>query len=874
MSTISKLCPNCGSKLVFDDKDTSVVCFACDSTINVADLLSEKKGSSNGAVGFGVAMPMISGFDNPESGVVYVENFFDNFDWVDYQRNTEIDIEELEEVVHNNKLKNGAIPTAWYLDYKALAIPVRKKIEGLADLSDMIGSVYNPSDDTEALGVFDIYYNVCKALILHKADIFKRLDIAIKYATRFSLDKERLAEMQADYKSLQDLFEKDVRLVSDISEIPSYAAAEKARNDAKREELLALGIDADSVYDNAVELFNNTNPNKNQALNLFESLLGYKDSEKYISAINQYFSFNSDFYHFCGKYFIFKKESYVTTLDMKTVGKKNSQPQESTSTMLSLYEVVNGKPAETPIVKGIAQMLACYGSRIYYLKDKQGVCSYDIYSKVETTIDAGKVKDYLTIGNHAFGLIGNGKMLYIQKTPSKEAAPGCGSSSSSKTSTPSAEAPTTKNLYSLVVVDMVKNTAKTMIEKYAEIIKTNDNNVYFKWEKDVETVSTSSAGGGCGASSKPAKTKKVEVCLCNVNNGSIKSLFDESCLIEYVGKDKIVYTKLKPNNLNQDLYSYDISSGASTLIEANVYSYFDVIGDNVYYMVGNEDFCPLVRNTFDGDGREEIMRNVEKIVDKIGDWLYIQKGRRGSYNSTLVKMRADGKKSVVLCTQFKKLAKFYGNLVYYVDSENSLRCVRIDGKNNKRIAENVDFVVPTEDYLYYTRQELVSDNASALSLYKMDKEGRNVRKVIFNVNAVCNNPESKSLYFKCKEDIVFKCYAPGKEKEATFTSFVLDKFYELNKETEDFNLVLTLNYPTSKAAPASGCGSKSSTPNTIYEEIGPKTSFVKKGVEIEKNSSTAAQTTTNAQNSASGCSTTTTQTTTNTQNKASGCSTK
>jgi hypothetical protein len=208
----------------------------------------------------------------------------------------------------------------------------------------------------------------------------------------------------------------------------------------------------------------------------------------------------------------------------------------------------------------------------------------------------------------------------------------------------------------------------------------------------------------------------------------------------------------------------------------------------------------------------------------------------------------------VLCTQFKKLARFYGNLVYYVDSANTLRCVRIDGKNNKRIAENVDFVVPTKDYLYYTRQEKVSEREQALSLYKMDNYGHNVRKIIFNVTNVCNDTQSQSLYFKCNEETIFKCYAPGKEKEARYESWTLNRFYELNKETEEVKLALTLNYPTSKAAPASGCSSKAPAPSTIYEEIGPKTSFVNKDVEIN-NAPAATQSTTSVQTNNAGCST-------------------
>ncbi len=857
MSTMSNLCPNCGSQLVFDDKDSSVVCFACDSTVNVADLISNKKNaSSNVAVG-GAAMPMIVGFDNPESGVVYVENFFDNFDWDDYQMSPEIDVEELEEVVHNNKLKNGAVPTAWYLDYKALAIPVRKKIEGLQTLADAVGAAYNPEDNTEALGAYDLYCTVCNALIYNKEDIFKRLENAIKYATRFSLEKERLSEMEKDFADLKALFEKNVIYAKDVYEVPSYAAAQNANDQQKRDELLARGIDADAVYEKAVAAYN-AGSNKKEALALFESIVGYKDSFKYIFSINQYFVFNDEMYRFCGKYFVFKEEAREQqALNMKKVGKKNAPTEEaSTVKTIALHEVVDGKPAEKPLVKGIARMISCYGSRIYYFKDKQGICSFDIYNQTETVVNAGKIKDYLCNKVYVYDVIDGGKKFYVQRLPGKDdpAAPGCGGSvkQAKQAAKEAPAAPTNNNIYTLVVIDMENNTSKTLISGYAEIVKTDETHIYYKWEKDVETVVKPASGSGCGATpGKSIKSREVTISVCDVKNDFTKPLFDDEHLIKYANGNTVIYTKLQPNDLNQNLYAYDLATGNSTLIEANVYEYFGIIDDKVYYLVGNEDYCPLVRNSFDGQAREEIMRNVEKIIGTIGGWLYIQKGFNGSYNSTLVKMRADGKKSVVLCTQFKRIAKFYGNILYYVDTNNTLRSVRIDGRNNKRIAENVYGVFPTENYLYYTREEEVADKKVAYSLYKMDKDGRNVRKIVFNIAAYRNDAISDSLYFKCNEEIVFKCYAPGKEKEATFNTFVLSKFYELNKETEEVKHVLTLNYPTAKSVPA-GCGGGKTAPDKIYKEVGPKLAFIKKQKAIEAASNSDGQSTPTA-SAATGC---------------------
>ena len=119
------------------------MCYACDSVISVEEFSSKTAASAAGE-GFNVgSMPlMMMGFDNPESGVVFVENFFDNYDWEGYAEDTDIAIPEIAEVVKTNKMKNGACATSWYLDYKATAYPVRKKIEGLAMLQNKMAKTY------------------------------------------------------------------------------------------------------------------------------------------------------------------------------------------------------------------------------------------------------------------------------------------------------------------------------------------------------------------------------------------------------------------------------------------------------------------------------------------------------------------------------------------------------------------------------------------------------------------------------------------------------------------------------------------------------------------------------------------------------------
>ncbi len=829
MSNLSGICPNCGSKLIYKDDEQSVMCYACDSLINVADFAGSKTAES-GKAGGSVAAVAMMGFDNPESGVVFIENFFETYAWKEYQMDAEIEIPEISEVISNNKMKNGAVAAAWYLDYKGLAVPVRKKIEGLAWISEKIGAAYNPDDLTEAYESYDLYVNVSKKLLEEKENIFSRLENAIKYAEKFKLEKAKLAEIKADIEELKAMYDRDVCIVNDIADLPAYLAAQAALNTEKSRELAARGIDAKAAYEEALQMYNGENPDKSGALVLLERVRGYGESVKLINNINQFYNFEGELYRFFGKYFVFKNESYLATLNVKDLGKKKSkkaqaaeqEQQVAAPKAWSLYEVVDGEPSKAPIVAGIAKIITCYGGKIYYFKLNQGIYSYNVYTNIETLIDAGKTADYtMSDGSvYQYASINNGKAFLVKKRSVREMKPVEGGKKGQMVET----ADITLNPESVIVVDMVNEIAKKTIPAMQKVVFPEMNKqgrkilnltsrlFYTFVEKSIPVQAK-----GCGSKKKePVVELQTKFMVCNLVTGECKQVLDEKCEICTVYKDKVVYALHKPNKYNRDILVFDMATGESNVVEANVYEYVDVIDGKVYYRVGNEEYCPLVRNSFAGDAREEIMQNVDRIICDIGGWMYVHKGR--GVNSLLVKISADGKKRVVLCSQIKEFIGFCDNLIYYKDYNDTLRSVRIDGKNNIRIAKNIDEVYPLQKALFYTRKEKVGEGKEALSIYKMDKDGHNVRKIVFNVDKVGVNELNAKLYFKRNETARFKVYEPKKEKEAVLIDYPLQKYYEMDMNTEDVQLVLTVGLPHSEEL-KTGCGGKKTTFDKIYEEV-------------------------------------------------------
>lgn len=853
---LTGLCPNCGSKLAYKPNQSSVMCYACDSTVSVSDISGNR--AAAGSVLAAASMPFIQGFDNPESGIVFLENFFDTYNWEEYQDYSAIEIPEIREVISTNKMKNGATPEAWYLDFMGLAVPVSKKIEGLRILEEKIVEKYNPIDSTEVYEHFDSYRRIGQRLKDEEEDVIKQLEAAIKYAERFKLASDKLAAMKSQLEAIKASFKtiqmsddpkKEGKVVDNIAKLPGYIKAREEYSKKIRQQFAERGINADATYNEAVQSYN-TSENKSHALALFESIRDYADSIDYITKINQYFNFNNTMYRFFGKHFVYKTESYTEILNplagKKFLSKKKQKAQAaaqaesdaSTANALSLYEVVDGKPAKEALIKGIEWVITCYGSKFYYIKRNAGIACFDMYTKAEQILDSAKDVEYQNdAGKYEIGLAKHAPVFFIKKKYKAPDITGCLAKMKKKKK--GAEEETLLNPYSVLLVDMAKGQARIVINEMIDIAQRNDDKLFYTYAQIKPK-----AKAGCLAKKGEDKPKTC-LMVCDLDKGTTKQVLDDACEINDVYKELIVYSIWKPNYLNKDLHVYNLETGADTIVERNVFNYFDIIDGKLYYTVGNTEFRPLVRNNFEGTERMEIMPNVENIIGSRGGWLYVQKGRK--LNSVLFKVSADGEKRMLLCTQFKYFSRFTENYLYYVDTFNSLRVVRLDGKENRVIAEKVTKVFPAEEGLYYVREELVAERESALSLYKMDRSGRNVSKIVFNVDVVQNDTTTNTLYYSKEENIRFRAYMPGKEDDAHYEYHKINKFYQMDKDTGVSDLILTMGLPEDEGT--KGCFGFGKLKQFVYEEAPVVANYVNKGLaydDDEEEAGADAQTESNA----------------------------
>ena len=844
---LSASCPNCGAKLEFGAKDRLVTCFYCDSAFTPDQLMTYP--SSKSATISAISNPgsVAQLIDSPDAGVVYIQNHFDNVDWDAYCESTEILLPEIEEMVEKTKIKYGATASVWLLDFESVSFPLMKKLGGLRSIATKMAEQYSDVDLAGMMDLYDLYKAITESIVDAKKSLLKRLDNAVAYAKKMGLDEDSLAQMQTTLLQIHDHLDplENVKVPTDIPELDEV---QRRVNDQKVREFASRGLAVQEIYDDACRMSMDPCADKDEMLRLFESIRGYADVNDQIAAINRYYSFNGEYYNFCGRSFIFKSQEKEAAFDPKTQGKDGKKQKaaavpehkaedEYSGTVYSLYEVVDCVPAKKPILENITKILTVYANRLYYIKLDSSICYYDIEADRHFEIDAGRVGDYNC--NRLFFNAAHTAFYIRKKLPLVLLKKGCLKKLFSKND----EALERSNNYSVLMVNLVEEeTARTVIRELVDVTEFHSNTLFYTQADENEARklaekkknAQNNAKDGAPVEEEEEEQLKLSFRAYNILTDEDREILSDDCEIHNVIENYVIFTKYAPNAYNKDLYVYNIESGFETLIENNILDYFDVIKGRIYYKVGNDDYCPLFSNNFVGTDRIEIMQKAEKIITTRAGWMYVIKG--SGRNAILLKISSDGKRRLLACTQFQRAIKITDTHIYYLDTSNALRVARTDGKENVLIANDISAtsVIVDKDAIYYLREEYVDNDLKRASLYRMDMTGHNVRKLLFNVSRIDNFDSNFIMLIREEPNVLFEITTPV-DKKNTKTERVecdLKHFCKYNKTTGDVEVLLTLGLPGEDEFEfKKGCiGKKKITLNSTVKRIPRPTAYKRKNV--------------------------------------------
>ena len=809
-------CPSCTKELYFKSSDGRVKCPQCLRVSSVGELLSQSGASVNNSFDTSlIASDIISSLslsiDNPDAIFAYIEDFFNKYNWNSYKLLPSFDIPEIKKMVETNKIKYGATPIAWRLDFEAKIVPLIKKLEGLGEQEQFFLDFHKAVDKTPFMAKYDLYEKITNFVKENIEKIFSELQADIENAKKYDADEEMLKSMKLRFNSAVELYNQNVHDFNDISEVPAAKKAIEIMRENASKKLADDGIDAQATYEKAVRLYN-TYEDKTDALILFEAIRDYGDSVKYIEKINKFFNFDSKILKLASRHFLLKQTDAKTAKsdseeneftfivsdkkakkkaekkakkDAKKKAKKNAEkdvdeeseeteedtkvevqeentkkiPLKDIKTTYSLYEVVDGKAYEPAAVTGISYPLGFYANKLFYIKRERSICSYDVLTHVETELDRGLIDDYPSLyvndkveaefnddlksnehRNPKFMLSGDSRSLYIKKklspfTPEKK---GCFKSFFSIFRKKRAPFTDAKNNYSVIKVDMVNNVATTEIDRLVDITECFEDRIFY--------IAYRAPIFG--------KSRVLDMhpsfMLANLKTGEKTELLGDDCHIHSVIGDNVIYTTWDPNEYNQMLFSYNIKTDVTTLIEANIFGYYKTINDRVFYKIGNDRRCLLFSNNIDGTDRVEIMPDVEGLLTVLNGWLYVIRGE--GLNTTLYKISPDGKKTVEIGSNVHYIAKISDTHTYYINFDDELHVVRADGSDDRVIAEDVTTnLIFDKDFIYYLRYEHVNPanvKEYSHSLYRMKPDGSDVKKLIFDVNAIENYDENSIYVYK------------------------------------------------------------------------------------------------------------------------------
>ncbi len=862
MAQITKTCPNCGSAISFEANALHATCGSCDQSFKATELMNPGASAADNAI---VEMAnMFANFDSPESGLVYLESVFANYDWEAYYDKPVVIIDKVQQMIDKNNVKAGAVASTWYLDFVSLATPLTKKFEGLEVIAERIASKYDPKDASLALDDFGKYKAVVKVLVAGKDALLKRLENDVEFASKLSLDAAKLKEMKDKIKAVKALYDTLPATAEEVEDlelrgVPAVVKALDKVDAACAAEYTAKGIDAPSVYAEAVNSFKASGSNKNAALSMFESIKYYKDSTNYIEKINKWFNFNGEFYNFVGKNFIFKlrqaeqegEEGINPGAKDKKSAKKGSakgkgkgeEAEVYTGDTHELYEIVDNKPLPEPMVTKITQILTVYANKLFYIKNANVIAAFDFETKMETEIYTAKKGDFGLDGNFFFNK-GESKLFIVHKM--KEEKVGCFKKLINKIKAlfkKKKEVQEIKNSLAVVEINLADNQVKEIIEAAYDLYA-NDygytvsgNYIFYLVAEDLD---------------KKDLLHKKSVRSYNIETGEKKVVLDDAYTVNRVVNTKVVYSVLFPNRYNKQLRVHDIETGEDILVENNIYNFYDIYGGKIFYTVGNKKFAPLYSNNFEGTDRVEVMRNCKNILGVVGNWIYVEKYSSFYDKYVVIKLSLDGTKTIVLCADYKSSVKITDEFFYYIDVNGNLCVVNGNGGGYSVIAEQIskDNIILDDKRgkIFYLRKEVVGAKQGGVintarrnySLYVMDVDGGKARKVLFDVTAM-KNYDGDTLYIKRNERSAFLLEKPGeitkkkkKDEAPEITVRDLVRFYKLDKATLATSIELTLGLPgEAKYEVKAGCGKKAEK-DVQFVELPRIPDFIENEVEFDE----------------------------------------
>ena len=296
---------------------------------------------------------------------------------------------------------------------------------------------------------------------------------------------------------------------------------------------------------------------------------------------------------------------------------------------------------------------------------------------------------------------------------------------------------------SILALDIVTGDIKIVVEKIKSIISFTD-------DKFVYTISKKSEENTDSYEVKyDVYTNVINVdTMVNINLGKEKISVEGFC------ENYVVYTKKAPNDYNKNLCIKALNSEEpEKLIEKNIYSFFDVISNRLFYYVGNSKNKNLINLDIDGANRSVWPFYISEFLFEQGGWLYFL--RKSGYNSVLCKSRSDGSRFSIVAREIERFIDIKNGYLYYINDASTLVKVRMDGSNSQELCYFVENVLSVKEdkIIFVSVDDKIKTNnleymngRSTKSIYAIDFSSTGIIKLVYNIKSAKEYDENTIYY--------------------------------------------------------------------------------------------------------------------------------
>lgn len=184
---------------------------------------------------------------------------------------------------------------------------------------------------------------------------------------------------------------------------------------------------------------------------------------------------------------------------------------------------------------------------------------------------------------------------------------------------------------------------------------------------------------------------KAVTAVYDLVNKTSRDISKASIHLADIHQGKVLYTKKNPNEDNSNLYFLDLTNEKSkeTLIEENVSDLAFSGKQRIYYY--SEDSVGrhfLISNSVEGNHRVSSVNYVSHFLFEAGDYAYFI--RAYGSNSALCRIPSLGGEMEVIAYDIHRYLQFKDGYLYYLDSEDTLYRVRMDGSSQEALSAGVE----------------------------------------------------------------------------------------------------------------------------------------------------------------------------------------